>query len=640
MDAAGPPVELLCVDDDTEALDALAAGLERVDGDFAVTTATGAADALNAFDHAAFDCIVSEAAMADIDGLAFLQAVRAENPEFPFVLFTAQGDWSLASDAIAAGVSEYIPRDGDDGQYRLLARRVRTIVERHRAMRTAAEDRASAETILDVAPDVILAAVDGRVVYANPAAGDFFEVRGRDALVGRSVDDILAGGSGVFEVAQATGQTAHTVETTVRRGDGSTVLATVTACTVTWDGAAAVVGIFQHATEADTRERRLEALHEATRNLMGCKQREAVAGIGVTAASEILGLDANSVHLVDDDGHLEPVVATDALCDLVGDLPSFTGSDSIAWRVYESDEVAALSDVRDDPDVHNPDTPIRSELYLPLGEHGILIAASPVADAFDEQDVALGQVLAANMEAALDAVVRDNELRERERELAAQNAHLERFASAVCHDLRNPLNVASGRLELVREECESEHINAIDRMFHRMEALIEDLLLIAKTGEAVSDLEPVDVGAVVEACWATVETGAATLVVETDTRILTDVTRLKQLLENLVRNAVEHSAASSPVQSDDAVGDGSEGVTVTVGDCPGGFYVADDGPGIPETDREKVFESGYSTRTDGTGFGLAIVRQIAEAHGWDVRVTESTDGGARFEITGVDTPET
>ncbi|MBX0322973.1 response regulator [Halomicroarcula sp. F13] len=639
MDAGRSPIELLCVDDDTEALDALATGLDRAEGDFAVTTATGAADALDKFDHAAFDCIVSEAAMADIDGLAFLQAVRAEHPDFPFVLFTAQGSESLASDAIAAGVSEYMQRDGDDGRYRLLARRVRTVVERHRATRAAAETKASTEILLDAAPDAILATVDGRVVYANPAAADFFEVGERDALVGRPVDDVVTGGSDVFEAERAAGQTAHAVETTVRRGDGSTVIATVTACTVTWDGAAAVVGIFQHTTESDTRERRLEALHEATREFMGCERRDTVAGIGVTAASEILGLDANAVHLVDDDGHLEPVAATAALRDLVGDLGSFTGDDSIAWRVYESGEMTALSDVRDDPDVHNPDTPIRSELYLPLGDHGILIAASTVADAFDEQDVALGQVLAANMEAALDAVVRDDELRERERELAAQNDRLERFASVVSHDLRNPLNVASGRLELVREECDSEHLDAIDRSLRRMEALIEDLLMVAKTGEGVSDLEPVDVGAVVEECWATVETGAATLVVETDARILADVTRFKQLLENLVRNAVEHSSATGSAQSDDDAG-GSGAVTVTVGDCPGGFYVADDGPGIPEADREKVFESGYSTRTDGTGFGLAIVEQIAGAHGWDVRVTESADGGARFEITGVETADT
>jgi len=66
-----------------------------------------------------------------------------------------------------------------------------------------------------------------------------------------------------------------------------------------------------------------------------------------------------------------------------------------------------------------------------------------------------------------------------------------------------------------------------------------------------------------------------------------------------------------------------------------GFYVADDGPGIPPDDRERIFDHGYSTAAEGTGFGLAIVQQVVRAHGWTITVTESADGGARFEIRGV-----
>ena len=77
-------------------------------------------------------------------------------------------------------------------------------------------------------------------------------------------------------------------------------------------------------------------------------------------------------------------------------------------------------------------------------------------------------------------------------------------------------------------------------------------------------------------------------------------------------------------------------MTVSVGAIEDGFYLADTGPGIPESDRENVFEAGYSTNEDGTGFGLRIVKQITDAHGWEIIVTESKEGGARFEITGVE----
>ena len=81
-----------------------------------------------------------------------------------------------------------------------------------------------------------------------------------------------------------------------------------------------------------------------------------------------------------------------------------------------------------------------------------------------------------------------------------------------------------------------------------------------------------------------------------------------------------------------------DGVTVRVGPLSGGgFYVEDDGPGIPEDERDQVFESGYTTERDGTGFGLNIVREIVEAHGGAISLTESDEGGARFEITGIET---
>jgi signal transduction histidine kinase len=70
----------------------------------------------------------------------------------------------------------------------------------------------------------------------------------------------------------------------------------------------------------------------------------------------------------------------------------------------------------------------------------------------------------------------------------------------------------------------------------------------------------------------------------------------------------------------------------TLGDGEGeGFVVADDGPGVPADARDRVFEYGYSTARDGTGFGLSIVEQIVEAHGWSIRLADG-DGGARFEV--------
>jgi signal transduction histidine kinase len=204
--------------------------------------------------------------------------------------------------------------------------------------------------------------------------------------------------------------------------------------------------------------------------------------------------------------------------------------------------------------------------------------------------------------------------------LERQNQQLEAFASIVSHDLRNPLNVAQGRLEIVQEECQSEHIEHIVDAHHRIETLIEDMLTLARLGDRVGETESVVLSQLVESCWQTINTADATLSIETEQTITGDESRLKQLFENLIRNAIEH---------------GGEYVTIIVGELDDGFYIEDTGPGISAEDCETIFEVGYSTSEDGTGIGLNLVKQIVEAHGWSINVTDGTEGGARFEITGV-----
>jgi len=417
--------------------------------------------------------------------------------------------------------------------------------------------------------------------------------------------------------------------------------------------------VYYDVSERRGRERELEALNETARELMAAESREAVAEIGVEAADTILGLEANAIHFHEPDAGLVPVAATDTVRDLVGDLPTFTGDDSIAWRAYEAGEPISIDDVRADPDNYNPETPIRSELHLPLGHHGILIAGSPAVGVFDRSDRVLGEILATTLVTALDQVARTEQLRERERHLTRQNTRLEEFATVVSHDLRNPLSVADGRLELAREETDSDHLRRVADAHDRMAELIDELLTLARDYDDELDPTPVDVGALARTCWANVDTGSGRVVVRTDRLIRADESRLKRLVENLLRNAVEHSSTGSRMGSDDAVEHsstgsrtgsddavargaetpGADGVTVTIGELPDGFYVEDDGVGIPPEERDSVFEYGYSTTPDGTGLGLAIAEQCAAAHGWELRVVEGTDGGARFEITGVESVE-
>jgi len=256
--------------------------------------------------------------------------------------------------------------------------------------------------------------------------------------------------------------------------------------------------------------------------------------------------------------------------------------------------------------------------------------------------------------------------KERERELERQNDRLEEFASIVSHDLRNPLNVARGYVELAEETKSDEHFERVDEALERMADIVDDVLTLARQGRSLEETERVSLAAAAESAWRNVDTEDATLELEAPPTLSADPTRIGSLLENLFRNAVEHGSTRNRTaqQSDDAVehgsaspdsqarqdaaehgtesaagerADGGDSLTVTVGSLGdgerAGFYVADDGVGIPEERRDAVFESGETFSVDGTGFGLSIVEDIAEAHGLDVAVTESESGGARFEFT-------
>ena len=252
---------------------------------------------------------------------------------------------------------------------------------------------------------------------------------------------------------------------------------------------------------------------------------------------------------------------------------------------------------------------------------------------------------------------RDITDRQMRRELARQNERLEKFASIVSHDLRNPIAIASGYLDLARDDCESPHLEQVDDAIDRMEALIDDLLALARQGKVVDEVELVALAEVATAAWDAIETAGATFDCRTDRAVLADASRLRQLFENLFRNSVEHGSTSnrSVSRSDDSVEHGSTGsrdgrnrpdasvehgggVTVTVDDTDRGFYVADDGPGIDPADRSAVFEYGHTTSAEGTGFGLAIVREIAAAHGWTVDITDGESGGVCFVFEGVEHP--
>jgi signal transduction histidine kinase len=253
----------------------------------------------------------------------------------------------------------------------------------------------------------------------------------------------------------------------------------------------------------------------------------------------------------------------------------------------------------------------RSLLCVPIDDHGLLVAANREPGVFRGESVTRMERLAELVAAAFDRVDGGN----------SETSRHQAVAKVLSHDLQNALAVANGRLELALDG-DTEQLEAVAAAHDRLFEMTDDLVTLLRTGDSVDSIEPVDLESAARRAWRTVDTAEAELVLGTAPEIMADTSSLSQLLENLFRNAVEH---------------GGEEAVVEVGALEGaaGFYVADDGPGIDPEARKTVFELGYSTGERSSGYGLAIVERIAEAHGWAVTAERAAGGGARIEVRGV-----
>ncbi|WP_136716159.1 PAS domain S-box protein [Halorientalis salina] len=756
----GGSVRVLHVDDEPDLVELSATYLERERADLTVVTETSAADALGRLDGAAIDCVVSDYDMPGMDGLEFLEAVRESHPELPFILFTGKGSEEIASEAITAGVTDYIQKEVGADQYTVLANRIERAVRATRAEDALEESERMLSTLIGNLPGMVYRCRN------EPGWPMEFVSDGCRPLTGYDAERIESGsidwGSEVihpddrgtmWETVQAALDERERFEVTyrIRTAEGETRWMWEQGQGIYEDGAVTTIeGFITDITdrkEAQQRRQQYETIVESMDDgayildencqfefvntpFLGVSGRQESDVIGEKAglfvsdssranyqtaldrlergdASQIRtevdvtppDRDELTVHLrltrLAEDGQFRGIVGIardiserkarereleryETIIQAVGD-PVYTldaegnftfMNDAIEPLTgYEPDTLEGkhVSTIVPDADAETARDLIETLLESDDRRNATFEMGLKTRDGDripSENHMALLPFGSDGKFRGTAGVVRDiTERKQREERLA-------QFASVVSHDLRNPLNVIQGRLEFARKTGDSEHLDTMADAADRMERLIDDLLTLAQQGQTVGDTEPVDVERVAVDAWEQVETDASTLDVDGPIgTVSADRGWLRELFENLFRNAVEHGSTSPDSQArQDAVEHGStgeaDGPTVRVGpidgegegeQAPSGIYVADDGRGIPPEERQRVFEHGYSESDEGTGFGLTIVENIVEAHGWEITLTDSDSGGipasdasgesgdergesagTRFEITGLD----
>lgn len=366
-----------------------------------------------------------------------------------------------------------------------------------------------------------------------------------------------------------------------------------------------------HILDRIHREQVITDLHQVATELSRCDTKEEVYELTIDVAESLLDFDRSGIAIAHQ-GKLHVVAMSEEL-DL-DETPTMDVDEGVAGLTYQRGESYLIRDITDF-EVAVPQLEIGSAISIPISDVGIFQVISEVPEAFDERDLALAELLVRHTENALSRL-------ERERELRRHNERLEQFSNVLSHDLRNPLNVATGHIELLRgERGDDEVVERIANAIDRMDDIIDGTLSLARRGEMVTRSTSVELERTARQSWGTVSSGNATLEVVDELTIEADPDPLRHVLENLFRNAVDH---------------GGRDVCVTVGRLDGGgFYIEDNGGGIEEEDKARVFDVGYSTHPEGTGFGLSIVKELVDAHGWTISITEGDTGGARFEVTNV-----
>ena len=458
-------------------------------------------------------------------------------------------------------------------------------------MTAAPTDDRLFRAVFEGTPDALLLADDeGTYVDANEAAGKLFG-RPSEELVGRSIAEFLPTETDFesawiefLEAGEARGQLE------IARPDGAVRSVEFAA------NADILPGIHLSAIR-DVSEREADRTELRRRTEMLSKVFEA-SPVGIVIVDSDGGI-------VDANEHAESVLRLDR--------------EGITDRTYDDGRWHAVSD--DGSPLSGEELPTTTVLETGRAvfgvEHGIegpdgeLVWLSVNAAPIHGPDGAVDRVV---------TVVSDvTDRREYDRMLERQNELLEEFSATVSHDLRSPLSVASGWLEVAIEEESTEPLGQVREALDRMDDLITDLRALGRYGQTVEGLTELDIGDLARTAWSNVTVGTGTLELEDGLGTIDgERGRLLQLFENLFRNALEHVGPD---------------VTVRVGPLETtGFYVEDDGPGIPEDARESAFEFGYSTTEGGTGIGLAIVDAVADAHGWRLDLGDADPHGARFEF--------
>ncbi len=385
--------------------------------------------------------------------------------------------------------------------------------------------------------------------------------------------------------------------------------------------------LIETALDRATRERGLERIQETTRAAVAAETHQDVADATVKHLSTVLDFPLSTIWTYDaSEGALVPVASTTGSVALFDEIPTIRRGEGIVWDVFQSGETRIVDDVGADPDAYNAESAVASEIIVPIGEYGVLATGSRLVSNFSQTERNLVEILAANLETAIELVDRRQELEVLDQVLAR----------ILRHNIRNDLTVIQGHATRIAAGCEGEPAGAAETILRKsrdLESTAEHAhemrAVVAQRGEQTQTA--LDTAA--KNAIAAVERAYPAAAIETDFRTTATVTahpRLETALRQLIENAVEHGSARSSDREDardggengrsrdgavaDCGDDAEPQVTVSIRSTDAGpvLTIADTGPGIDPMEVDVLERHGETALRHGSGAGLWIADRIVD----------------------------
>lgn len=554
------------------------------------------------------ECLVFDSGSADSAPGRLLGEVRSAYPTLPFVLLVPPEGAASIEEVLVADRTTVLRRRGDATDAAMLANRVQTLVESDRRERKLERERERFDTLFEVLtqPVVEVEFRDGVpiVLRVNRA---FEEVFGYEeaTMVGRSLDEFVVPPERQEEAVSINSRVQDgemfAVEVTRQTADGEREFLLQNAV---YPDSDVEFAMYTDITERKERERELQ------------RQNDRLQALFRNARSAVV-----EYVYYDDEAIVERV--NSRFESVFGYEGETLVGEPLDRFIVPSDERGSISDI--DERVkrgEHLDEEVRRETVD--GVQTFILRNTPIDTGDRVRGYASYVDITQRKERERELERTKRRLEDSNEALRRKNERLEQFASVVSHDLRNPLTIARLQAEFAEESGGDEHFERLHTSHERMDAMIEDLLLLARAETSVDTDGTVALASRAKRAWEGVRTPGSKLELDLSgaSEIRGDPELLGHVFENLFRNAVDHNDRPVTVRV---------GVLAENGERTG-FYVEDDGCGIDPDSAGQATDYGYSTAESGTGFGLSIVAEFVDRHGWELTIGDSTDGGARFEI--------